>query len=999
MNKVKSNVTAMPVTRTGAPAHVSTTEITEELLQCRLCATRYRVTGRRPLTLRCAHTFCELCLEHLLRAQDDDGTAPTQRRNQQLECPTCFAVTPLGRGATASSSLPVNHSVMELLEIFDRPASGGRHEPSCAGDLAPGYSQVTVSTKTSHHGRRSNGTINPEPNRTLAALAKNKKDRRAGVDLAGRYLPSGGNVEDSTLNATNWVSTVNIGKSSSPQLQHHHQQHQKQQQQQHGSSLSAGKLSTAPAAVTSAVTSVSTLKPRPQQLSTTSSGVVQSSDGNVDCPAAAAAAVAGVPHRCGRCGVRAATVSVASSSQTKAPQKLCSDCRNRPKDDDDRKPPGTAKERTVTTITENGSSVTARVSTTKADARSGGGAAATPPTKAAVPRTTTVDSSGTAKRKDGGDHEGHAVTAATSLVANGTSTIEVRRRSQYLDNRSRAAPIAATPDTPGTGSGTVDRPAQSSTAASASSVPAGPHQTSATIVEQHPTNARRSACDVQPGTAPESAPEALSTGSGSNSTTGRNTSNHGKAKELDEQGDAQKVSSAPNISDIHPLPCSNPPYNPDFEEDRNAAWSSTQPHTRRPTDASPADRLNPTPSEPRSQDQRHRVRQMQEISETTGNRLALSFLMSNSACRYPPEQPPKYEDIIRDDDAAVVSSSAPEAPDAPAAAAAATSTDAAGSAPVPPAAAMKLVRSFGKYGEISTQPGAFRAPSRLSVAAARDAAETRVVVGDAANGTVQVFGETGECLSMLRADAVRGCCLLDDNRRLLLAVDRAVEVSQPRPRHHTPHRTQSTTVRPTAADATAWSACSYAGQTGVPCKKWLNHGRQRHWNIGSQVERRRRENRGTVGGEGSVVWGGALPIPRKFMNVSSQNGVIWCILGVLFLRFMCHENDSDLRCSEVPLKGKKYNTCQNIGRQHRTTPVGQILGGRDPCNPCGVDAYGLNRSRCRLGEGRLAAQRTMYVGVQVGATKRIQLNGPCTAAMGTACILAYCDDRINSGKC
>jgi len=58
-----------------------------------------------------------------------------------------------------------------------------------------------------------------------------------------------------------------------------------------------------------------------------------------------------------------------------------------------------------------------------------------------------------------------------------------------------------------------------------------------------------------------------------------------------------------------------------------------------------------------------------------------------------------------------------------------------------------------------------------------------------------------------------------------------------------------------------------------------------------------------------------VPLPRKFMNVSSQNGVIWCILGVLFLRFMCpmdcscminfiDENDSDLRCSEVSLKGK-----------------------------------------------------------------------------------------------
>jgi len=49
---------------------------------------------------------------------------------------------------------------------------------------------------------------------------------------------------------------------------------------------------------------------------------------------------------------------------------------------------------------------------------------------------------------------------------------------------------------------------------------------------------------------------------------------------------------------------------------------------------------------------------------------------------------------------------------------------------------------------------------------------------------------------------------------------------------------------------------------------WLSlsttHGRQRHWNIGgSQVERRRRENRGTVGGEGDGVWGGAVPFPEN----------------------------------------------------------------------------------------------------------------------------------------
>ena len=35
------------------------------------------------------------------------------------------------------------------------------------------------------------------------------------------------------------------------------------------------------------------------------------------------------------------------------------------------------------------------------------------------------------------------------------------------------------------------------------------------------------------------------------------------------------------------------------------------------------------------------------------------------------------------------------------------------------------------------------------------------------------------------------------------------------------------------------------------------------------VERRRRENRGAVGGEGDGVWGEAVSITRKFMNFSS----------------------------------------------------------------------------------------------------------------------------------
>ena len=85
-----------------------------------------------------------------------------------------------------------------------------------------------------------------------------------------------------------------------------------------------------------------------------------------------------------------------------------------------------------------------------------------------------------------------------------------------------------------------------------------------------------------------------------------------------------------------------------------------------------------------------------------------------------------------------------------------------------------------------------------------------------------------------------------------------------------------------------------------------------------------------------------MPLLRKFMNFSSQNDVVWCIMGVLFLRFMC---PMDCSCMINFILG---------GRQHRTTPAGQLLGGRDPFNPCGVDAYAnevINRMQsmeCRL---------------------------------------------------
>jgi len=83
-----------------------------------------------------------------------------------------------------------------------------------------------------------------------------------------------------------------------------------------------------------------------------------------------------------------------------------------------------------------------------------------------------------------------------------------------------------------------------------------------------------------------------------------------------------------------------------------------------------------------------------------------------------------------------------------------------------------------------------------------------------------------------------------------------------------------------------------------------------------------------------------VPLPRKFMNFSSQNGVIWCILGVLFLRFICH---MDYYC----IKGKNKTLVKILGgHQHRTTPAGQILGVATPATAAALTPM-------RVGDGKI----------------------------------------------
>ena len=72
---------------------------------------------------------------------------------------------------------------------------------------------------------------------------------------------------------------------------------------------------------------------------------------------------------------------------------------------------------------------------------------------------------------------------------------------------------------------------------------------------------------------------------------------------------------------------------------------------------------------------------------------------------------------------------------------------------------------------------------------------------------------------------------------------------------------------------------------------------------------------------------------------------------------MCHENESDLQYSEVPLKEKNKtlvksdlftSDCGAVDLSStQDDPRRSNIGGRDPCNPCGVDAYAVTDRRLR----------------------------------------------------
>ncbi|CAL4111376.1 unnamed protein product [Meganyctiphanes norvegica] len=90
-----------------------------DILDCKICYLRYNETSRRPRSLHCGHTYCELCIQRSIK-------------DAVLHCPTCRSTHHI----KASTALPVNFDLAELLgqmNVSEEPSSPNISDGSCAG--------------------------------------------------------------------------------------------------------------------------------------------------------------------------------------------------------------------------------------------------------------------------------------------------------------------------------------------------------------------------------------------------------------------------------------------------------------------------------------------------------------------------------------------------------------------------------------------------------------------------------------------------------------------------------------------------------------------------------------------------------------------------------------------------------------------------------------------------------------------------------------------------
>ena len=73
---------------------------------------------REPKLLDCAHSFCQECLENVVKYQGIYRTADSPLEDNDVECPSCRHPTRLrGPGSDAVKALRTNFNLKELVEI------------------------------------------------------------------------------------------------------------------------------------------------------------------------------------------------------------------------------------------------------------------------------------------------------------------------------------------------------------------------------------------------------------------------------------------------------------------------------------------------------------------------------------------------------------------------------------------------------------------------------------------------------------------------------------------------------------------------------------------------------------------------------------------------------------------------------------------------------------------------------------------------------------------
>jgi len=826
----------------------STMKIRDEVLTCRLCSERFRLSDKRPLALRCMHTFCEECLG--ARCVDNSqkagkGLLVAKKTSHQIVCPVCETRTPLGKETDSYRRLPVNPSIVELLKILEQSpvaSTGGRHGALVSGSSSGRESESNSSSSSwqqqqqQHQQQQSSSIVAADQTVPVAGMRHTAETRahvksqarKSGASIAiGSVTASERQTDDGTpLTPTRdadmisstlcLVSTVSVGASgvmkpingaptTSDQLLN----------QRDNAHVSSGAVANQPTSTTQTSLSTSVHVGAPPSTTYHHSTTVE---GHRNQATESASSLPIVHQLCAQCRANPARVTVASASKMTSLQ-LCSDCAKPAKKTvvqatgsgshavgETQLDQGGDVERSRATIDE-AESEKPKMRQLICDVKSshvvvgpsrkafGSGGS---PTSASVPSREKSDAvfTVTDNRNNNADNK---------IMQLEEESRQKTIWSTRTSDQSREVLVLNRP--PGDADAVNGRDGVGNSAESAVAMTSSENDRSAIHNTQSDAASGR-----QFGGVERDDDDGLQIQGEAVGASMVNESIPSVFETLSIRSPSPMHSSAPSMEDIYPPPCENPPFNPDYRtlgRPTATGWQQygDAPSVRDGPYGNHAESHTPTTPPPAFQEKDPLAPNIVQINghhtSVPGRNIELSFAIP-SAVPTMPEQPPRYEEVVTQSlTSAELNRHYPGI----------------GAASAPPAATVdvmptyrggfvrpshedpstgsypRLVRSFGRYSENSTQPAAFRAPTRISSSEPLDSrtttksGELQLVVTDRANATVQVFSPIGECLSMLHVKGVSGCCLWNRNRRLVVATDEGVQV----PKLNTHTRTHART--------------------------------------------------------------------------------------------------------------------------------------------------------------------------------------------------------------